>query len=91
MPTYTTATVTADLGHVCNLHHSSQQHPILNPLIEARNQTRDFMAPSWIRFCWAMTGTLILCFFKLCSKNNRILKYIYMCSVGEIYLIVKEF
>ena len=29
---YTTATATCDPSHVCDLHHSSQQHQILNPL-----------------------------------------------------------
>ena len=36
---YATAIVTVDLSHVCNLHHSSQQHWILNPLSEARDRT----------------------------------------------------
>ena len=34
---YATATATQDLSHVCNLHHSSQQYQILNPLSEARD------------------------------------------------------
>ena len=34
-----------------------QQHRILNPLIEARDRTRNLMAPSWILFCCATTGT----------------------------------
>ena len=35
---YTTATATPDLNRVCNLHHSSRQRRILNPLSEARDQ-----------------------------------------------------
>ena len=38
LPAYTIATATADLSHICNLPHSSQQHRILNPLSEARDQ-----------------------------------------------------
>jgi len=34
---YTTATATRDPSRICNLHHSSQQHRILNPRIEARD------------------------------------------------------
>ena len=34
---YTTATATWDPSHVCNLHHSSWQHWILNPQREARD------------------------------------------------------
>ena len=33
----TTATATPGASYVCDLHHSSQQHRILNPLIEARD------------------------------------------------------
>ena len=36
---YTTATATPDPSRVCNLHHRSWQHWILNPLSEARDQT----------------------------------------------------
>ena len=59
MPAYTTATVTAmqDLSRVCDLHHSSWQCWILNPLSEARYQTHNLMLPSQIHFCCAMTGT----------------------------------
>ena len=34
---YTTATVTWDLSHVCDLHHSSWQRQIPDPLSEARD------------------------------------------------------
>ena len=37
LPTYTTATATQDPSCVCDLHHSSQQHWILNPLSKARD------------------------------------------------------
>ena len=46
---YTTATATRDLSGVCNLHHSSWQHRILNPLIEAREQTQVIMDASRVR------------------------------------------
>ena len=35
---YTTATATQDPSHICDLHHSSQQHWILNPLNTARDR-----------------------------------------------------
>ena len=53
---YTTATAMQDLRHIYDLHHSSWECQILNPLIEARDRTRDFMAPGRIRFCCAVTG-----------------------------------
>ena len=37
---YTTAIATWDSSRVCNLHHSTQQSWILNPLSEARDQTQ---------------------------------------------------
>ena len=38
-PAYTTAPATRDPSCICNLHHSSQQRWILNPLREARDRT----------------------------------------------------
>ena len=45
------------LSHVCNLHHSSWQPQILNPLSEARDQTRNFMDISWVHYYGATVGT----------------------------------
>ena len=39
LPVYTTATATRDLSCICDLHHSSRQHWILNSLSEARDRT----------------------------------------------------
>ena len=55
---YTTATAIQDLCQVCNLHHSSQQRQILNPLREARDRTKTSWFPSWIRFCCTTTELL---------------------------------
>ena len=46
----------ADPICVCDLHHSSQQCRILNPLSETRDQTQNLMVPSWIHFHCAMMG-----------------------------------
>ena len=40
---------TRDLSRVCNLHHSSRQRRILNPVSKGRGQTRNLMVPSRIR------------------------------------------
>ena len=37
LPPYTTATAMQDLSCVCDLHNSSRQHQMLNPLREARD------------------------------------------------------
>ena len=42
---------------VCDLHHSSRQHQILNPLHKAWDLTCIFMDPSWVHYNWAMMGT----------------------------------
>ena len=60
-PAYTTATATATtaqgLSCIFNLHHSSWQRQILNPLGEAKDRTRNLMVPSRIRFRRATMGT----------------------------------
>ena len=43
VPAYTTATAMQDLSCICDLHHSSWQRQILNPLCEARDKP----ATSW--------------------------------------------
>ena len=53
---YTTATETWDPSQVCNLHHSSRQRQILNPLSEVRDGTHILMDSSWVHYHWAMMG-----------------------------------
>ena len=47
---YTTAIAMPYPSYVCNLHHSSQQHQILNPPSEARDQTCVLMDTSQIGY-----------------------------------------
>ena len=56
LPAYTTVTAVQDLRRVCDLHHSSRQYQILNPLSEARDQTQNLMVPSGICFRCATMG-----------------------------------
>ena len=57
LPAYTTATAMQDLSHLFDLHQSSWQRWILNPMSKARDQTRNPMFPGQIHFYCAMTGT----------------------------------
>ena len=57
LPAYTSATAMPDTGSICDLHHSSWQLQILNPLSETRDQTCILMDTGQIHFHWAMTGT----------------------------------
>ena len=54
-----------DLSHACNLHHSSWQHQILNPLSEARDQTHNLVVPNWIHFHCATMGIPLYPTFKV--------------------------
>ena len=45
---HTTATAMPDPNHICDLHHSSWQLWIPDPLIEARNGTHILMDTSWV-------------------------------------------
>ena len=49
-PAYTSATAMPDPGLICDLHHSSWQRQILNPLSEARDQTWVLMDARQIHF-----------------------------------------
>ena len=48
-PAQARATATQDPSRVCNLHHSSRQRQIVNPLNKGRDRTRNLMVPSRIR------------------------------------------
>ena len=48
-PAYARAKATRDPSRVGNLHHSSQQCGILNPLSKGRDRTHNLMVPSQIR------------------------------------------
>ena len=54
---YATATAMWDPRCVCDLHHSSQQHQIPNPLSEAKDRTCKLMFPSQIHFHCTTAGT----------------------------------
>ena len=48
---YATAIATWDLSHICDLHHSSWQRRILNPLSRASDRTCVLMDTSWVCYC----------------------------------------
>ena len=57
LPAYIAATAAQDPTRVCDLHHSSRQCQILNPLSEAGDGTRNLMVPSPIHFHCATMRT----------------------------------
>jgi len=62
LPAYVTATATAtpNLRCICDLHHSSPQRQILNPLSKAKDQSRILRYASHTHFCQATAGTPFL-------------------------------
>ena len=48
LPAYTTATAMLDPSCICDLHHNSWLHCLLNPLIETRNRTCILMDASCV-------------------------------------------
>ena len=76
-PACTTTTATRDLSFVCDIHQSSQQHWILNPLSKARNRTCLLMDASQICFRWATKGIprfFVFLFFTDVLSINSIYK-----------------
>ena len=92
--TYTTATVTSHPSCICNLHHSSWQRWMLNPLSRARDQTYNLMVPTRIHFRCTMAGTLRiqvlnthLC-FHMCTYIKKILKQTYQNIQISIFILL---
>ena len=50
LPAYATAMATWDLSRAFDLHHSSRQHGILNPLSDARDRACVLMGASQVHF-----------------------------------------
>ena len=65
LPAYTTASATPVLSSVCDLHHSSQQPWIPDPLSKASDPTCILMDTSRVCFCWATKGTPLLGFLNV--------------------------
>ena len=75
-----TATATPDPSCSCNIHHSSWQWWIFNPLSTAKDQTCILRDTSRIRFCCATTGTPRSHYF---LNNVLIFPYETGCSCGS--------
>ena len=69
---YTTATATQNPSCFCDLHHSSRQCWIPNPLSKARNQTCILMDTSQIHFLSHDANSQILYFMLSMGQFNEI-------------------
>ena len=79
LPVYTTAMAMQDLSFICDLHHSSQQCQILNPLSEARNRTCNLIAPSQICFRCARMGIPVQSFKSNFMEKQSVHRWLYRC------------
>ena len=64
-----------DLSQVFDLHHSSWQHQILNPLSEARDGTHILMGTSWVHYRWVTVRTPEHLFFTLGNIKSISLEF----------------
>ena len=91
-----TAPAMPDLNPVFDLHHSSQQHQILNPLTEARVQTRILMDTSWVHDLPSHNGNSKKIFNKQVSprKQNIFILLLYSSETSKMkrkkFVIIKR-
>ena len=76
-----------DPSRICNLHHRSWQHQILNPLSKARDQTCILRDASQICFCWARMGTPPFHTFKCYLFSLSPLEWKLFCLLKHFYLV----
>ena len=84
---YATAIATEDPSRICNLHHSSRQHQILNLLSGARDWTHILMDTSQVGYHWAIRGTPLKSVFK---TRILLLDFLAWCMIGNPLLVDKK-
>ena len=89
LPAHATAPATLDPSQVCNLHHSSRPHWILNPLSKARDWICNLMVSSWIHFCCALTGTPISWILRITEQLSIKKQYPHKCLAVNTTTIIK--
>ena len=90
LPAYTTATATQEPSHVCDLHCSSQQHQIFNPLSEVRDGTCILMDTGQVRNLLSHNGNSLSILHITCfpPQSALFLKLIYVDPAGSSSLIL---
>ena len=81
LPAYAKTIATQDLSCVCDLHHSSWQCQILNPLSKARDRTQILMDISWIGFHCTTMGISAGSYLFTSQRCNPLL---HLCGVNII-------
>ena len=83
LPAYARATATQDPSCVYDLHGSSWQCRILNPLSKAMVRTLNLMVPSWILFWCATTGTPVILFLLVRKETQDFMTYPLLVSFSS--------
>ena len=87
---YVTATAIPEMSCFCNLHNSSWQSLILNPISRARNRTHILMDTSRVFFHWATLGTpgweVFYYWFNLLSSNLFLFSISSWFSLDSLYI-----
>ena len=83
---HTTDIETRDPSCVWDLHHSSWQHCIFNPLIGAKDWTRVLTDISRVHYHWATTGTSVSSRLLISLFSQRISDVILFYQNSSIYL-----
>ena len=98
LPTYTTATATPDLSRVCDLHCSSWQCQILNPLSKARDGTCILMGTSQVHNPLHHNGNSTAALFTTakmwkqpkCPSTDEWIKKMWYIYTTEYYSAIKK-
>jgi len=81
LPGYSTAT--PDMSHICDLCHSLLQCQVLNPLGEARDQSRIFIETIWVLNLLSNNGNSQEIYFnKISSVKDGYISQLYI--LGDI-------
>ena len=82
-----TATAAPDPSCICNLHYSSWQCRILNPLSEARDQTCILRVTSWVCNLLSYNGNShLICFNPLHSLFYLTFKFFYLWPAEPLWV-----
>ena len=83
--TYATATATPNLSCIFDLHHSSRQHGIFNPLIEGRDRNHILMDTSRVCNSLSHNGNAPNFFFQHNALKDFLGRYLYQYLVHSFY------
>ena len=85
LPAYATATAVRELNLICDLHHGSRQHWILNTLREARGGISILRYTSWVHYRWATVGTVFSFNIYIIKFTNFFYRLLVLCHKSPFW------